>query len=243
MKKKPDVEKENSERWLLTYSDMITLLMLFFIVMYAMSSVDKVKYQTLSESLASAFVTTADQSSGVGPGAGKIITDKASKIPEVPIQSRKAHSELYDKAYDILKSAIQSKQIILHQEERGIVVQLGAELFFPAGSADLPPNIMKTFIPVAGLLNYLPNNMQIEGYADDVPPEGNSHFRNNWELSSKRALNVLEALQDFGADPSRMSAVAYGDTHPVVSNATPEGRAYNNQVSVVLLYAPNSSSH
>ncbi len=238
MKKKPEVEKENGERWLLTYSDLITLLMVFFVVMFAMSTADKVKYEAVAESLASAFSSTADVGKGPGVGAGKIITDKAAKLPVVPLQTKSAHKTVYDKAYDIVKSAVNSKRINISQEERGIVIQLGAQLFFASGSADLPEGAAEAFIPVAELLQYLPNNMQIEGYADDVAPGGKGGFRNNWELSSKRALNVLEFLQGFGADPARLSAVAYGDTHPTVSNTTPEGRAYNNQVSIVLLYQP-----
>jgi len=238
MKKKHEAEKENSERWLLTYADMITLLMLFFIVMYAMSTADKAKFEVLAESLSSAFATTADENHGIGSGQGKIITEKTTKLPVAPIQSKKAHSAVYDKAYDVLKSAIQSKKILMSQEERGLVIQLGAQLYFKSGSADLPEGIMDTFSPIAEMLNYLPNNIQIEGYAEDVPPGGSTGFRNNWELSSKRALNVLEAIQSFGANPARLSAVAYGDTHPEVSNETPEGRAYNNQVSIVVLYSP-----
>ena len=224
---------------MLTYLDMITLLFVTFVVLYAMSKVDSDKFSALAESLSASFATTATEGRGAGVGPGKIVTSKPAVLPAVPLQSKRPHSPLYDKAYDILKSAIQAKRLEIRQEERGIVIQLGAQLFFKSGSAELPEGAMDTFGPIADMIATLPNLIQVEGYADDVNPQSAEGFKDNWELSSKRALNILGILRDSGIDGSRMSAAAYGDSHPLVSNETEEGRAYNRQVNIVILYSAN----
>lgn len=236
MKKKAEAEKENAERWMLTYLDMITLLFVTFVVLYAMSVVDKGKFQTLAESLSAAMGSPASSPHGPGSGPGKMIDAKAAPLAAVPIQSKKARSPLYDKAYDILKSSVQEKRLAVRQEERGLVIEMGAQVFFETGSAELPEGAMSSFLPVAQMLASLPNAIQIEGYADDLAKGITSKYASNWDLSVQRSITVLGVLQDLGIDPSRMSVVGYGSSHPLVSNETPEGRAYNRQVNIVIPY-------
>lgn len=236
MKKKVEAEKENAERWMLTYLDMITLLFVTFVVLYAMSVVDKGKFAALAESLTAAMGTTVSSTHGPGTGPGKMVDAKAAPLTAVPVQSKKARSPLYDKAYDILKSAVQEKRLAVREEERGLVIQIGAQVFFAEGSSELPAGAMDSFLPIAQMLASLPNSIQIEGYADDVAAGSKAGYRNNWDLSVKRAITVLEVLQDLGISADRMSVVGYGSSHPLVSNETPEGRAYNRQVNIVLPY-------
>jgi len=238
MAKKKEAEKENGERWMLTYLDMITLLFVTFVVLYAMSNVDKAKYEAVAQSLAAAMGSPSTEvGNGTGAGPGVIVSDKVTKAPAVPIQAKKARAKLYDKAYDILKSEIQAKRIDVRQEERGLIVQLGAQVFFAVGSADLPAGTMNEFLPVAKMISALPNRIIVEGYADDVTLEAGSPFRDNWDLSAQRAITVLNLLQDLGVDPARMNVAGYGASHPIVNNDTPEGRAYNRQVNIVIPYS------
>jgi chemotaxis protein MotB len=236
MKKKHEAEKENAERWMLTYLDMITLLFVTFVVLYAMSVVDKGKFAALAESLSAAMGSTSSAAHGPGTGPGKIVDAKAAPLTAVPAQSKKARSPLYDKAYDILKSSVQEKKLAVRSEERGLVVQMGGQVFFDEGSAELPPGAIDSFMPVAQMLSTLPNAIQIEGYADDLASGGKSAYKSDWVLSVQRAITVLELLQDLGIDPARMSVVGYGSRHPLVSTDTPEGRAYNRQVNIVIPY-------
>jgi chemotaxis protein MotB len=241
-KKAPEAEKENNERWTLTYLDMITLLFVFFVVMYAMSKVDVEKFEALAGSLNSAFSASSEEpgsGTGSGLGEGKIITEKNQTKPEVPMQSNAARSRVYDKAYDIIKSYKAQDKVKVRQEQRGVVVQLGAELFFAPGKADLPANAGQALLSVAMIANSLPNEIQIEGHTDPTPPDAAEGFRNNWELSSQRAINVLELLETLGVKPERMSAAAFGDTRPLASNDTAEGRSYNRRIDVVFLYDPS----
>jgi chemotaxis protein MotB len=236
MKKKAEAEKENAERWMLTYLDMITLLFVTFVVLYAMSVVDKGKFEALAESLSAAMGSPAESTHGPGTGPGKMVDAKAAPLTAVPIQSKKARSPLYDKAYDILKSSVQEKRLAVRQEERGLVIEMGAQVFFETGSAELPEGAMSSFLPVAQMLASLPNAIQIEGYADDLAKGVTSKYTSNWDLSVQRSITVLGVLQDLGINPSRMSVVGYGSSYPLVSNETPEGRAYNRQVNIVIPY-------
>ena len=238
MAKKKEAEKENGERWMLTYLDMITLLFVTFVVLYAMSNVDKAKYEAVAQSLAAAMGSPSTEvGSGTGAGPGVVLSDKVTKAPAVPIQSKKSRAKLYDKAYDILKSEIQAKRLDVRQEERGLVIQLGAQVFFEVGSADLPAGTMNEFLPVAKMISSIPNRIIVEGYADDRTLETGSAFKDNWDLSAQRAITVLNLLQDLGVDPARMNVAGYGSSHPIVSNDTPEGRAYNRQVNIVIPYS------
>jgi chemotaxis protein MotB len=237
VKKKPEAEKENSERWTLTYLDMITLLFAFFVVLYAISNVDAAKYQALSASLSSVFSSTATVSSGTGAGEGRILTTKSQKKPNIPLQSKMARSRVYDLALNMLKIQADQGKVSIRQEERGLLIQLGADFFFKSGSAQLPEDSGLTFVNVARLLSEIPNEIQIEGYADDTSTNGNSGFQNNWELAAQRSINVLCLLQDIGIPPNRMRAVSYGDTKAAARNDSPEGRAFNRRVDILVLYS------
>lgn len=241
MKKKPEVEKDNAERWTLTYLDMITLLFCFFVVLYAMSKVDVQKYEALAGSLNSVFQgSQADSGEGAGSGVGegKIITEKNQTKPEVPLQSKAARSRVYDKAYDIIQSYKAQDKVKIRQEQRGVVVQVGADLFFAPGKADLPANAGSALMPIASIANSLSNDIQVEGHTDATTVDPGAGFASNWELSAQRAINVVEVLEELGIKPGRLSAAAYGDTRPLASNDTPEGRAYNRRIDVVFLYNP-----
>lgn len=243
MKKKHEAEKENGERWMLTYLDMITLLFVFFVVLYAMSKIDEVKYEAVADALNSSFASPDSERAGSGEGEGKIISEKTQKNPEIPIQSATKKSRTFDKAYDVIKTYRLQDKVKVRQEQRGIVVQLGEEIFFSPGKADLPADITDTLVAISAIASTLPNDIQIEGYSDSSPPDPGSGFASNWDLSAKRAINVLEYLEMMGVDTSRMSAVAFGSTHPFASNDTPEGRSYNRRIDIVFLYSAEELQH
>jgi Flagellar motor protein len=266
MKKKHEAEKENSERWLLTYSDMITLLMVFFVVMYAMSTADSAKFSAVAESLAAALGGDITQSqSGAGVGQGKVPTEKSQKVPTIPVQAKTARSLVYDNVYALLKTEVKANHLSINQEERGLVIQLGANFFFKSGSAELPNDNNATLVTLAQALSVVSNEIQIEGFAD--PTELNApmetaadkagtkvgkaagakvaelpvaapvpQYSTSWQLASQRAINLLDFFQSQGVPAERMRAVSFGDTKAVAENTSPEGRAYNRHVDILLLY-------
>lgn len=264
MKKKPEAEKENGERWMLTYLDMITLLFVTFVVLYAISTADQVKFEALAESLSSALGGDITQSmSGAGVGQGKVPTEKPQKAPKIPVQSKTARSLVYDNVYSLLKTEVKAGHLAINQEERGLVIQLGANFFFKSGSAELPNDNNATLVTLAQALSVISNEIQIEGFADPTellapagaenaasPPSKGAasaakaneaalyapRYTTTWQLASQRAINLLDFFQIQGVPSERLRAVSFGDTKAVAENATPEGRAYNRHVDILLLY-------
>ncbi len=228
-------------RWLLTYADLITLLMLFFIVMYAMSVVDQKKFEALSESLVAGFhvgqVPIPLEQAGAlrEAGAGRLRYLEGTRSPPAPVRGT-WHIETYRKALSFFQPEIAARKLRVIEEDRGIVIQIGADAFFAPASANLGESAFPVLEKVSDFLAEVPNSVRIEGHTDNIPV-GAGPFPTNWELSSQRAINILKTLVDYGLNEKHLSATAYGDTKPLVSNDTREGRAYNRRVDITVMAA------
>ena len=232
-----DDDKENLERWLLTYADMITLLLLFFILLYTISSLNVGKYKLISSAISSVFNGANfgllfDQSN-VGSA------DLSPPTQKQPAQTTKVQNQrlLFTNAVSQLRLLIQQKLVRVTSNEQGVTITLAADTQFKSGSADIEQNSLPVLRQVAEFLNGVPNSVRIEGNTDDTPV-GGTQFTSNWQLAAARAVNVLSTFEDYGVAPDRMSAVSFGSTKPLMSNATPEGRAYNRRVDIVILTQP-----
>ncbi|MGE5509140.1 MAG: flagellar motor protein MotB [Chitinophagales bacterium] len=229
-------EKENSERWLISYADFITLLMAFFVVLYAMSQVDLKKFEKLKGSLSSAFAPREYASSVLGGGTGHLIgsgtgsvatPEKVKVEPEFEKVTRQV--EQYKDRQGLQAS------IRVSYDERGMILQLADNVMFPPGSASLTPAAKQLLDVLAKVLADKPNHIRIEGHTDDVPIR-TARYPSNWQLSTDRATNVIMYWLSKGAlPPERLSAAGYGEYRPVVPNDTPEHRAMNRRVDVVIL--------
>lgn len=230
-KKKP--KKENSERWLLTYSDLITLLMIFFVIMYAMSSVDSQKYSQLSDSLTGSF-----------SGSEYIIGESISKNeePESGSEAESNSSDTHTKTQQV-KEDIQlyletnnlKGKVDMTVEPRGLVISLKESAFFESGSAKILPTHEQDILEISEILEQINNDIVVEGYTDNRPIHTAS-FKSNWELAAIRATNVVDLLiSKTNIDPSKLSAVSYGEYRPIASNDTAEGRSKNRRIDIVLL--------
>jgi chemotaxis protein MotB len=243
-KRKPDAEKENTERWLLTYADMITLLMLFFIVLYSMSQTDVAKYNQLAQALETVFsggnwgvfdsYVKAGSNQQFQQGRGLLKSD--DKYPLVKNKPPEKRKKVYNQALEMLQPYIKADKVRVISNETGIVISLSSDLFFDPGSADIIQENSAVLDTVSDLLSKLPNNVRIEGHTDNQPlrPD-NTRFQSNWELSSQRAINILEYFERRGVSSKNMSAVSFGSTRPIEQNNIPEGRAYNRRVDVVIV--------
>ena len=249
-------EPENEERWLLTYADMITLLMALFMVLFSITSVNKAKLEVLSKSLQDAFSGkvlpggTSIRDTGADPESTKPPTQEPPipAITAVVGQSKdsssaaKAAKEQDD--FKRLKRQIdayarthglQSKvQTVIAQ--RGLVIRLLTdEVLFDSGQAELKPQAAPLLAQVALLLRTeAVHKVMVEGHTDPVPIRG-SVFPTNWELSTARASRVVRSLIAGGVDQSRLSAAGYAALHPIAPNDTAAGRSRNRRVEVVLL--------
>jgi len=217
-------------RWLLTYADMITLLMAFFIMMYSMSVISMEKFDQAAASLRSEFGTPGrDQpagGSGLLPHAGR----SSSALLEASLQSVKDQLEEYIQEND-LQSLLQTRE-----DARGLVITLVSDnLLFPVGEATLRAPALSIVDRIAGLLQDIPNLTVIEGHTCSLPIK-TSRYPSNWELSAARACAVARYLvEQWEIDAVRLAATGYAASRPVESNDREEGRAKNRRVEIVLL--------
>ncbi|MDI3477399.1 MAG: chemotaxis protein MotB [Thermoanaerobacterium sp.] len=220
-------KKENSERWLLTYSDMITLLMIFFIVLYTISTVNSQKFQQIAASLGKTFDGT---NYVVGQYSGNSILDSIKTA-----NNANTNNTIESQLDKLIKQNNLQNMVTYKVEERGFVISLNDTLLFDTGSADVKPDQKATLIKIGNILKTMPNYIRVEGYTDDVPIN-NSQFHSNWELSVIRATNVVEILvNDVKIDPAKISAVGYGEYRPIVPNDSDKNRQLNRRVDIVIM--------
>jgi chemotaxis protein MotB len=227
---------DNEERWLLTYSDLITLLFVLFVVMYAMSTTDIRKFTLLAQSLSAAFnadVMQGQQAVSINDGQDTTITQDTSASGTSPVQSdlRAIKAALED--YAIGQGL--GGEVEVGMAPQGIVIRLNDALLFSSGRAHLDDHALKLVKQVVDIIKPLPNNIRIEGNTDDQAPDG-ILYTSNWDLSTDRALAVLKSMVDMGMDPSRMSALGNAQYNPIAENTDDASRAKNRRVDVVITY-------
>lgn len=223
MIKKEEEHEGSSERWLLTYSDLITLLMIFFVIMYASSRVDANKFKSISNSFRITFGGEASIVDG-GEGTSIGMNNEESKLKEI--------KETLDK---YLKENKLTGNVTTKIEERGLVVSINDTVFFESGEAEIREDVLKKIIQIGNILKHQENYVRIEGNTDNKPIH-NYKFESNWQLSSVRAANVVQLLvEGCGFPPEKLSSVGYGEYRPIASNGSEEGRVKNRRVDIVIM--------
>jgi chemotaxis protein MotB len=246
-RKKAHAGHENHERWLVSYADLLTLLFAFFVVMYASSQTDKAKAKQVSESVSDAL-STGGIASAVREVLGGTVDEKGkgNAMMKGPGGSQRAASE--PKAAEVvellpsmnylsqeLENEIKTGKIQVRLQPRGLVVSLREAAFFPSGGDSVDPATYASLEKVAKVLRSLPNSVRLEGHTDSVPIH-TPRFRNNWELSSARAIAMLGLFTDrFEIPHDRLAVAGYADTVPAETNATADGRAKNRRVDLTIL--------
>jgi chemotaxis protein MotB len=226
------------ERWMASYLDMITVLMCLFIVLYAMSNVDKGKYEELKDSLSAAFGREAVEGEPVLAGG---VEDGSAEQPEAMTDVERALAELAHlrELRDQIAARLEARG--LHHlvefgiDARGLSIKLvGSETFFDGNSATLRAEARAVLDSVAPVLRSIDNQVTIEGHADaqgDPAP-----FPTDWELSSGRATGVLRNLVEAGGvAPGRISSVGFGSSRPVATENGAAAGALNRRVDIVVL--------
>lgn len=250
-RRKKAEEHENLERWLVSYADFITLLFAFFVVMYSISSVNEGKYRVLSDSLVAAFKQTprhlqpiqfGDRPSSLRPQSGtpEAATGSMLEMRSTPpgVQTP-AMAKIADKLDKALSSFVDEHLIRVRRDALWVEVEISERVLFPSGSARLGARAVPVLRKVAGILEEVPNPVQVEGFTDNVPIS-TPVFPSNWELSAARAASVVHLFMREGVAPRRMAAVGYGEFRPVADNDTPAGREKNRRVVVVVLADPEA---
>ncbi|GAB6936150.1 flagellar motor protein MotB [Calditerricola yamamurae] len=242
---------ENLERWLITYADLITLLMIFFVVMYALSKLDQNKYAVFAQSLqaefqrsdaimeapsASAFLPTSPVDVAptplTGEGPDSIPSERKQRLlqRERELQETQAELEKAIRAHGL------EGQVSVANTPRGIVLRLNDLVLFELGKADLRPEARPLLDEMARLFARIRGTISVEGHTDNIPIGPRSPFRDNWELSTARALSVVRYFTETkGLDPHKFVAVGYGEYRPLVPNTSDHNRQMNRRVEIVIL--------
>lgn len=220
IRRDPIETKINHERWLVSYSDFITLLFAFFLVMYSVSQVNEEKYKQLANTLSQTFEGTQT----LTPAA-----DQVEQVGIVPQENLAELSELQRQLENTLQGLVQQSRVNLSGNEDWVEIDINANLIFDSGKAQLSTEAQSIFTQIADVIAPYENAVEVSGHTDDIPIS-NNEFANNWELSSARAVAVVNWLAYNGVQPERLSAVGYGEYRPVADNTTEEGRAANRRV-------------
>lgn len=217
-------------RWLLTYADLITLMMAFFVIMYAMSKADVNKFNALRASLAVAFKTEGSASSMVFTQPG---TQTAE--PAVSMDASREIEDFHDIIRKVQANLKDQQQVAFIVDERGLTIRFLDNVLFDLGRAELRTDATALLDSVGGALKNTPRYVRVEGHADNLPIN-TLQFPSNWELSAARSIAVTRYLiEKHSADPRRLASLGYGEFRPLYPNTTDENRAKNRRVDIVIL--------
>ncbi|WP_027108804.1 flagellar motor protein MotB [Lacticigenium naphthae] len=246
-KKKRKQKKDNASgpaSWLTTYSDMMSLLLAFFVLLFSMSVISTEKFEAVNYSMKDAFLGTNGATILEGPSSldeGVVdeespfdenkedITEEVDQIPKEVIL-------MYDQAMDYIDVKGLNTEISLTRDEKGIYLYIQESILFSSGRATLTSSGEDTLESLAGLLKIFDNSLVVEGHTDNVPMSS-ERFPSNWELSTGRAVSVLRYLsEEEEIDPKRLSAKGYGEFQPLVLNDTQENKAKNRRVNIAVVH-------
>ena len=234
-RKKVKRDEPSGDEWLATYSDCVTLLMTFFVLLYAMSSVDEAKIKALSQ----AFRTVMAGESGdsileynLYDGDVPLI---GGETPTETIDGEQIEESMYYQVNKFVSEHDLSAVADIIESEKGIVIQLRDNILFETAKSNLRDDSRDILSSIGKLISSLDNNIVVEGHTDNRPIS-TADFPSNWELSVDRAVNVVRYfVENEGIDPSRLSATGYGEYQPVVDNDSEENMAKNRRVNILIM--------
>jgi chemotaxis protein MotB len=239
-----------ADRWLVSYADFITVLLVLFIVLYSMANVDKNKFQQVAKSLARALGgghTVIVVQGGSGRSGANFVDPNTLKstitLPTEPESRGETAGTNPDPLTHLgevlgpqLKEAV-GDQVRLFVSPKGLRVSLIGNALFDSGKAEIKPEAARLLQAIAAELKRGNYYASVEGSADNQPIR-TAQFRDNWDLASARALNVLHYLAELGVAQERLYLASYGEYHPIGDNTTAAGRQMNRRVDIVIMEKP-----
>lgn len=232
LKRRPAGRAKGAPSWMVTFSDLVTLILVFFILLFSMSQIDMIKFKAITESFQEHFFDFYPS----------MVPLENPAVGEADLPEKNSEKDMTEKSLQNLLTEVQSfldkngleDVIIANRTERGVVLVLQEQVLFDPGQATLLGDSYAFLNKVGELLVKLPNLVKVEGHTDDIPM---SSFRypSNWELSAARASSVINYLiESHQLDSRKFIAVGYADTRPIVSNDSPENRQKNRRVEIII---------
>lgn len=254
-------EVRSSPPWLITFADLMVLLMCFFVLMLSFSEMDEQKFKVMSGSLTQTFgvqteVTATDTPKGTSADAAEfspaipqpttqnevrqhtVDTDLSTLDPGLAIRAReieaqeRAAAEQARELHALFRQDIDEGRLLIRQEGSNVVIQLLEKDSFPSGSAALERGSEQTLARVGALVAGMTGAITVSGHTDNVPIRNGGSYRSNWELSTARAASVAHELLAAGLDPTRLMVSGHADTQPRAANDTAANRALNRRVDI-----------
>ncbi|NQD66041.1 flagellar motor protein MotB [Bacillus haikouensis] len=234
-RKRPSEQKSNAPRWMVTFSDLITLILVFFILLFSMSQIDMVKFRAIADSFQQKQILEFYPSViPLEESSGESEIRMNEDIEGSREQRDRDLQELLTEIQTYLKENKLSNIVVAERTERGVVLVLQEQALFESGEATILESSYPFLNKVGNLLSQIPNFVKVEGHTDNRPI-ATYRFPSNWELSSARASSVIRYLTGTeNLDPKRFIAVGYGDTRPIAPNDTVENLQKNRRVEIIV---------
>ena len=232
---------ENSERWLVSYSDFITLLMVLFVVLYSMGKTDVQKYKRLAESMRSAFtlggpVQVVDSQINVSGGTNENGKSKPIVIPGIP-ESPPQSVEVAGELTKMLSDQHMGNEISVQTNIEGVLISISEKLMFnPDKDGNVPEEMKPVLTAIDGMIKNIDNPVRLVGHTDDTQPT-DPRYSDNWALSVARAQAVANFLISQGIAPTRITVSGRSSYEPIFPNDTPQHREMNGRVDIIIVYA------
>jgi chemotaxis protein MotB len=226
---------EGVPEYMLTYGDMVTLLLCFFVLLYS----PPIEEGSRIKLILAAFSGLGIQTGGNTLQAGKL-AELGNNIMSLPsMESARSMDNSRKRAISTFQPEIKTKKIRIKEDERGLVISLAADSFFKPATADIDIEEARATLQKAALLltseDLTDKIFRVEGHTDSTPTGQDSPWPSNWELSTARSTNVLHYLVDFGVNEDQFQVAGFADTMPLASEETEEGKAYNRRVDIIIL--------
>jgi chemotaxis protein MotB len=235
-KKKADAGSASSE-WIVTYSDMVTLMLCFFVALFNPDDADPAQLAAMISSLNNMGLGSSIGGNTLSAGKSADLGNTIMSLPSMD-RGRSLGTSL-NRAVSLFNPEIRSNKVRITHDERGLVISLASDAFFNPASARINIDETRDILLRLGTLlasdEIRNRKLRIEGHTDAVAVDPQGPWESNWELSTARSIAVLHYLTDIGVDEKRFQVAGFADTMPISSNSTDEGRAYNRRVDVIIL--------
>ena len=227
------LEENDTAAWLVTYADLMTLLVVFFILLYSISSLNLEKFKNALESIQASLGETNPR-----VGMFDLVNVPESRDQNFVLEDlsglRSREQEMLGSLNEFIEDKNLSENIVIQSKEGKIYIQIRGRILFASGSAVFNEAAIPILNEIAGIIQtYSEYMINIKGHTDDIPIS-TQQFPSNWELSAVRATTVLKHMISLNIDPYRLTATGYGDLLPLVPNDSTENRAINRRVEFVL---------
>lgn len=236
-RRKRDRMETGAPEWMTTFSDLMTLLLTFFVLLYSFSTLDAQKFKNIANALQSALT---------GQGAVTIFENDSppGNIPIEDIDSNPDNDQevlsneiksIYDTVSRFIEKEGLEAEVTLRADRRGVIIDIKDTILFDPGKAELKGNSRKVLDKITLLINEFDNEIIVEGHTDNVPIN-TYRFPTNWELSTTRATNVVRYfIEERGIDPKRLSVAGYGEYQPIAPNDSSKNRSLNRRVNILIV--------